>query len=137
VIASVLAGMMTPTKYREGSYGPVVSGDATAAGAFQAGRGQQQKTNDAAQKASDDARTKKLSIISNNLTMAHQYAALAQQQHQELQGVAERNQSTILRYPDTRRSQHSVNSTYLSSGPLLGPRDPPDDCPTDFYDPQS
>jgi hypothetical protein len=97
VIASVLAGMMTPTKYREGAYGPVVSGDATASGAFQAGRGQQTAQNDSAQKQSDEMQTKKLAVISNNLTMAHQYAALAQQQHADLQQVADRNNSTILK----------------------------------------
>jgi hypothetical protein len=97
VIASVLAGMMTPTQYRKGEYGDVVSGDATAAGAYQAGRGQQMAQNDAAQKQSDEMQTKKLAVISNNLTMAHQYAALAQQQHADLQQVADRNNATILK----------------------------------------
>jgi hypothetical protein len=97
VIASVLAGMMTPTKYREGAYGPVVSGDATAADAFQNGKGQQQERNAKAQATSDEMQTKKLSVVKNNIDMMHQYAALAQQQHQELQGVADRNNATILK----------------------------------------
>jgi len=97
VIASVLAGMMTPTKYREGTYGPVVSGDATAAEAYQAGKGQQTEQNAKAQATSDEIQAKKLSVIKNNIDMVHQYAALAQQQHQELQGVADRNNATILK----------------------------------------
>jgi hypothetical protein len=97
VIASVLAGMMTPTKYREGAYGPVVSGDATAADAYQAGKGQQTEQNAKLQATSDEMQTKKLAVIKNNIDMMHQYAALAQQQHQELQGVADRNNATILK----------------------------------------
>jgi hypothetical protein len=97
ILAGALAGLMTPTRYRKGTYGPVVSGDATASGAFQAGRGQQTAQNDAAQKTSDAQQTKKLAVIKNNVDMMHQYAALAQQQHQELQGVADRNNATILK----------------------------------------
>jgi hypothetical protein len=97
VIASVLAGMMTPTKYREGAYGPVVSGDATAADAYQAGKARQTEQNTKAQATSDEIQAKKLSVIKNNIDMVHQYAALAQQQHQELQGVADRNNATILK----------------------------------------
>src|SRR5260370_20031304 len=89
VIASVLAGMMTPTKYREGAYGPVVSGDATASGAFQSAKGHQTSQNDAARRQSGEMQTKKLAVISNNLTMAHQNAALAHQQHADLQQVAD------------------------------------------------
>jgi hypothetical protein len=97
VIASVLAGMMTPTKYREGTYGPVVSGDATAAAAYGAGKEQQTAQNDKLQATSDAMQAKKLSVVKNNIDTMHQYAALAQQQHQELQGVADRNNATILK----------------------------------------
>lgn len=97
VIASVLAGMMTPTKYREGTYGPVVSGDATAAGAYEAGKGQQTEQNTKLQATSDETQAKKLAVVKNNVDMMHQYAALAQQQHTELQGVADRNNATILK----------------------------------------
>jgi hypothetical protein len=97
VIASVLAGMMTPTKYREGTYGPVVSGDATVADAYQAGKGQQTAQNEKLQATSDEMQTKKLAVIRNNIDQMHMYAALAQQQHQELQGVADRNNATILK----------------------------------------
>ena len=97
VIASVLAGMMTPTKYREGAYGPVVSGDATAAGAYAAGKEQQTAQNAKLQATSDEMQAKKLSVVKNNIDTMHQYAALAQQQHQELQGVADRNNATILK----------------------------------------
>jgi hypothetical protein len=97
VIASVLAGMMTPTKYREGTYGPVVSGDATAAAAYGAGKEQQTAQNGKLQATSDEMQTKKLSVVKNNIDTMHQYAALAQQQHQELQGIADRNNATILK----------------------------------------
>jgi hypothetical protein len=97
VIASVLAGMMTPTKYREGTYGPVVSGDATAAAAYGAGKEQQTAQNEKLQATSDEMQAKKLSVVKNNIDTMHQYAALAQQQHQELQGVADRNNATILK----------------------------------------
>jgi len=96
VIASVLAGMMTPTKYREGAYGPVVSGDATAAGAYAAGKEQQTAQNAKLQATSDERQLKRLGVVKNNIDTMHQYAALAQQQHQELQGVADRNNATIL-----------------------------------------
>jgi hypothetical protein len=97
VIASVLAGMMTPTKYREGTYGPVVDSSATASDAYQAGKGQQTAQNAKAQATSDEIQSKKLSVVKNNVDMMHQYAALANQQHQELQGVADRNNATILK----------------------------------------
>ena len=42
VLAAVLSGIMTPTAYRQGAYGPVVDSQATAATAFAAGK--QQKT---------------------------------------------------------------------------------------------
>jgi hypothetical protein len=97
VIASVLAGMMTKPQYREGTYGPVYDAQGTAAAAYGAGKEQQTAQNDAAQKASDDAQTRKLSVLSNNISVAHQHVALSQQQHQELQGIADRNNATILK----------------------------------------
>jgi hypothetical protein len=97
ITSAVLAGMFTPTAYREGAYGPVVDGSQTSSNAFQAGKNQRQQVDANAQKLQDDAISRKMMVAKNNIDMMHQYAALGMQQHQELQQVADRNNSTILK----------------------------------------
>jgi hypothetical protein len=97
ILAGALTGLLTPTRYREGAYGPVVSGDQGAADAFQSGRNQQTSVNSALEKASQDAQTKKLSVIANNIQTAHAYAALAMDQHKFLDETATANQNAVLK----------------------------------------
>jgi hypothetical protein len=79
-MASVMAGMMSPTKYREGAYGPVVDSSGTAAGAFQAGAAKGQEMSQASQKQYDDMQTRKLNAVAANTNAMHQYAAMTQAQ---------------------------------------------------------
>lgn len=95
VLASVLAGMMSPTQYRDTPYGPVVNGSATAAGAFAAGQGVIAKQQQEAQALSDKQQAMKLSNIKNSIDQVHLMAALTQQRHQELQGVLDSNQPAL------------------------------------------
>jgi hypothetical protein len=95
VLASVLAGMMSPTQYRDTPYGPVVNGSATAAGSFQAGQKVVSDQNAAAQALSDKQQAMKLQNISNSVQQVHLMAALTQQKHQELQGVLDSNQPAL------------------------------------------
>jgi hypothetical protein len=117
VLASVLAGMMSPTQYRDTPYGPVVNGSATAAGAFQAGQQVITKQQQEAQKLSDDIQAKKLSTAANNIAAVHQMAALAQQKHQDLQGVIDSNQTFLkdLQAYDSTQPD-SANKLILAEG---------------------
>jgi hypothetical protein len=117
VLASVLAGMMSPTQYRDTPYGPVVNGSATAAGAFQAGQQVITKQQQEAQKLSDDIQAKKLSTAANNIAAVHQMAALAQQKHQDLQGVIDSNHTFLkdLQAYDSTQPD-SANKLILAEG---------------------
>lgn len=107
ILAGALAGLMTKPQFREGSYGPVYDASATASGAYAAGKAGQQEQNDAAQKQSDAMQTKKLAVMKTNIDMMHQFAALAQQSHQELQGIADRNNATFIK--DAQDHDETVN----------------------------
>ena len=85
VLAAVLSGMMTPTAYRQGAYGPVVDSQATAATAFAAGKQQKTEQNEQAQKLSDDMQARKLSTVKNNVDAMHLWAATSHEMGQDAQ----------------------------------------------------
>jgi hypothetical protein len=95
VLASVIAGMFAPTQYRNTPYGSVVDASATASGAFNAGAAIPAKQSADAQALSDKQQAIKLQNISNSIQQVHLMAALAQQKHQELQGVLDSNQTAL------------------------------------------
>jgi hypothetical protein len=95
VLAAVLAGMMSPTKYREGAYGPVVDSSGTAAGAFAAGQKQKTDQNDAAQKLSVDMQTRKLATVKNNVDMMHLWAATSHEMGQDAQAQVDNYAPTL------------------------------------------
>ena len=85
VLAAVLSGMMTPTAYRQGAYGPVVDSQATAATAFAAGKQQKTEQSEQAQKLSDDMQARKLSTVKNNVDAMHLWAATSHEMGQDAQ----------------------------------------------------
>ena len=117
VLASVLAGMMSPTQYRDTPYGPVVSGSATAAGAFAAGQGVIAKQQQEAQALSDKEQSVRLMNVKNNIDQVHLMAALAQQKHQDLQGAVDSN-SLFLKDLEAYDAQQpdSKNKLILATG---------------------
>ena len=117
VLASVVAGLLTPTQYRQGAFGPVVDSQATAAAAFKAGADQQTKEQTDAQAQADKMQANKLMAVKNNVDVTHAYAALAQQKHQDLQGVIDSN-SSFLKDLDAYDAQQSdpANKLILSKG---------------------
>ncbi len=80
ILSGVVAGMLTPTSYREGSFGPIADTQATAANAFKGGQEQAQKQMDAVQKQVEDIKAAKLSAAKTNADTMHLYAATALEQ---------------------------------------------------------
>jgi hypothetical protein len=113
-MASVMAGMMAPTKYREGAYGLVVDSSGTAAGAFQAGAEKGKELSGAAQKQYDDMTSRKLNAVAANTNAMHQYASMqtaqsaAEKEGAEAEAlqtknwndITDQNKSTILASAD-------------------------------------
>jgi hypothetical protein len=118
VLASVLAGMMSPTQYRDTPYGPVVNGSATAAGAFQAGQGVVAKQNADAQALSDKQQAIKLQNVKNSVDQVHLMAALTQQKHQELQGVLDSNQPALDDFKAMDDKQADPSNKIILSEPM-------------------
>jgi len=84
--------MMTPTAYRQGAFGPIADLQQTSANSYKAGADLADKQQADAQKMSDDIQARKLQAVANNAQTFHNYAALAQQQHQGIQGQIDQNQ---------------------------------------------
>jgi hypothetical protein len=133
VIAAILSGMMTPTAYRQGEFGPVADTQATAANAFGAGQKQKNDQNDKAQKLSDDMQARKLQAVANNTAAMHSYASMMQAQAaaekegaeaealqtKNWQGIADQNQNTIIASADDydkNRSTPDAPKARLTSG---------------------
>ena len=118
ILAGVVSGLLTPQQYRQGAFGPVVDSQATAATAFKAGAGcQQTQQQKDAQALVDKQQANKLMAVKNNVDVTHAYAALAQQKHQDLQGVIDSN-SSFLKDLDAYDAQQSdpANKLILSKG---------------------
>jgi len=85
IVAAVLAGMMTPNHYAPGPGGAErPEGSADAAAAFNAGAATREATDAKAQSLADEALSRKLLTAKNNISAMRQYAALAHEQHQDL-----------------------------------------------------
>jgi hypothetical protein len=95
VVAAAIAGMLSKPNYRMGSYGPIRDTQADASDAFQAGQNVITKQQQDAQALSDKQRAIKLSNIKNSIDQVHLMKALAEQRHQELQGVLDSNQPAL------------------------------------------
>lgn len=119
IVASVVSGLLTPTAYRQGNFGPVVDTQATAANAFKAGQDVVTKNQQDAQKMSDDIQARKLQAVANNVQTFMSYSALAHQQHQDIQGVIDQSQPflTDLRSYDGDQSD-PANKLILVDGGL-------------------
>jgi hypothetical protein len=92
IVAAALAGLMTPSHYRETPYGPVRDYSADMAGAAQAGQNAYAKPQQQAQEQSNLQQTRKLFTLQNNVKLVQQAAAMAHQQHAVLDNVVKTNQ---------------------------------------------
>ena len=91
IVAAALAGLMTPSHYRETPYGPVRDYGADMAGAAQAGQNAYAKPQQQAQEQSNLQQTRKLFTLQNNVKLVQQAAAMAHQQHAVLDDVVKTN----------------------------------------------
>jgi hypothetical protein len=91
IVAAALAGLMTPSHYRETPYGPVRDYSADMAGAAQAGQNAYAKPQQRAQAQSNLQQTRKLFTLQNNVKLVQQAAAMAHQQHAVLDDVVKTN----------------------------------------------
>ena len=78
ILSGAIAGLLTPTAYRQGAYGPVVDSQATAANAFAAGKQQRQEQDAAVQKHVEDVRSRKLQAIKDNADTIHLHVGVMQ-----------------------------------------------------------
>jgi hypothetical protein len=133
ILASTLARIMSPTKYREGAYGPVVNSSGTAAAAFGAGADKGKEMSQSAQKQYDDMQSRKLNAVAANTAAMHQYAAMTQAQFAaEKEGaeaeaaqtknwndIVDQNKATIIASADdfdNNRSSSDAPKARLTSG---------------------
>jgi hypothetical protein len=90
IVAAALAGLMTPTQYREGAFGTKVEDfGATAGGAAAAGKGVMDAFRNKPQQISDEEQTKKLQTMMNTANLATTMAASTLQQHNAAQVMTE------------------------------------------------
>ncbi len=75
IVAGVIAGMMHPTQYRQGEFGPIADTQATAAGAFQSGEAKSKEQSADQQKLSDDMQARKINAVKSNADTVHLHAA--------------------------------------------------------------
>jgi hypothetical protein len=97
IVAAALSGMYSPTRYVESGPGgaPRIDSSATSAGAFQAGKAVREETDAKAQALADEAMSRKLLTAKNNISAMRQYAALAHEQHQDLDATVAINQPML------------------------------------------
>jgi hypothetical protein len=81
ILAAALAGLMTPTRYRDTPYGPVVDNGNTIAGAAAAGVASRQAREDKAQQLTNAQQAAKLMTIQNNAKLVQLQAASAHSKH--------------------------------------------------------
>ena len=79
ILSGAIAGMLTPTVYREGSFGQkIVDTQQTAANSFAAGKQQRQEADENVQKKVDDIRVRKLQALSDNANTFHLHMGVMQ-----------------------------------------------------------
>lgn len=119
IVAAALAGLMTPTQYRNTPYGPVADPGNTQAAAMQAGADFQQKRQAQAQQLTNDQQAAKLFTIQNNAKLVQQAAAMAHQKHEVLQDTVQRNQDVFMKPLldfDKNRPADMPDSIFLNKG---------------------
>src|SRR5271166_1687675 len=90
IVAAALAGLMTPTQYREGAFGSRVEDfGATAGGAAAAGKGVMEAYRNKPQQLSDEAQAKALQTLMNTTNLATTMAASTMQQHTAAKDMAD------------------------------------------------
>lgn len=88
IVAAALAGLMTPTQYREGAFGSRVEDfGATAGGAAAAGKGVMEAARNKPQQISDEMQAKKLQTMMNTTNLATTMAASTLQKHNALDAM--------------------------------------------------
>jgi hypothetical protein len=100
ILAAALAGLMTPTAYRETPYGPVVDTGNTLAGAGAAGLAARQNREQQAQKLSDDQQAKKLMVLTNNAKLVQLQAASAHANHVMMQDNLANSETFLSAFQD-------------------------------------
>lgn len=133
LIAGALAGMMTPTTYRSGAFGPIADTQATAANAFAAGQAKGKEISEAPQKLSDEMMARKLNAVKANTDAMHNYASMQQAQFaaqkegaeaeaaqaKNWKDITDQNQATVLASADEyddNRSTPDAPKARLTSG---------------------
>ena len=88
IVAAALAGLFTPTQYREGAFGSKHTDfGATAAGAAQAGKGVMEAARNKPQQISNEMQAKKLQTMMNTTNLAKDMAASTLQKHAALSAM--------------------------------------------------
>lgn len=120
ILAGVLTGMFSGGNSMSPGAGGVPAFDPAKglANGFNAEKQAQQQKQQGAQKLSDDALSRKLSITQNNIKLAQQASAMALQQHKVLGDVVQNNQDTILKDAEEWDSQQ--DGTDPSTKAILG-----------------
>jgi hypothetical protein len=106
IVAAALAGLLTPTQYREGAFGSKVEDfGATAAGAAQAGKGVMEAARNRPQQMSDDEQARRLMAITSNANLIKNMSASTLQGHAALQSMVDSSApllSSVKEYEKTR-----------------------------------
>ncbi len=106
IVAAALAGLLTPTSYREGAFGSKVEDfGATAGNAANAGKGVMEAARNRPQQMSDDEQAKRLVVLTSNANNIKNMAASALQQHASLQAMVDSSKplmDSIQNYEKTR-----------------------------------
>jgi hypothetical protein len=106
IVAAALAGLLTPTQYREGAFGSRVEDfGATAAGAANAGKGVMEAARNRPQQMSDEEQNRRLVALTSNSNLIKNMAASTLQGHAALQSMVDSSKpllSSIQEYEKTR-----------------------------------
>ena len=90
IVAAALAGLMTPTSYRQGAFGTKVEDfGATAGNAANAAKGVMDAARNRPQQISDEMQAKKLQTMMNTANLATTMAASTLQKHKAAQAMTE------------------------------------------------
>jgi hypothetical protein len=88
ILSGAIAGMLTPTAYRQGSFGPIADPQQTAFNAAQAGANQRKEQDANVQKQVDDKQTRMLGVAKSNADLMHLYSA-TMQDSDKMEGLAQ------------------------------------------------
>lgn len=119
IVAAALAGFMTPTKYRDTPYGPVVDYSASAAAAGQAGQQSIKNYRNAPQQMSDEQQTRKLKFLENNARMFSLGMSMANAKRAEQEQHAQDAKpfmDVLHQYDNDRPNDDSVPKAVLYEG---------------------